>query len=52
MTSIVTILQAQTNILKSKESEMLTNRSYGVHKRQVYYNHKKERKKQNENTDI
>lgn len=35
-------------MLKSKESEnvhkLFTNRSYGVHKHQVYYNQKKERK--------
>lgn len=32
-------------------NKLLTNRSYGVHKRQVYYNQKKgKRGKQNEKT--
>lgn len=41
MISIVTPLQVRTKTLKSKESKMFTNRSYGVYKRKVYYNQKK-----------
>jgi hypothetical protein len=49
MISIVTPLQVRTKILKSKESKMFTNCSYGVYKRKVYYNQKKgKRGKQNE----
>lgn len=49
----VTFLQAQTKTSKLKENKnihkLLTNSSYGVHKRQVYYNQKKGKEaKQNE----
>ena len=47
MILIVTFSQARTKSLKLKESEMLTNRSYGVHKCQVYYNQKKGSKNMN-----
>ena len=41
MILIVTFSQARTKRLKSKESENIHNRSYVVHKRQLYYNQKK-----------
>lgn len=44
MISIVTLLQARMQTLKSKESKnvhkLFINRSHGVHKRKVYYNQK------------
>ena len=46
MILIVTFSQARKKSLKSKESENIHNRSYVVHKRQLYYNQKGKEVKQ------